>query len=131
MESEKTGVGRIVAACVVGGLLAGAFDITYACTVWAMRGIEPMRIFQSVASGLFGPASFDGGIETAVLGGVLHFAMAYGGAIFLVMNFIVVPLSRARWRLPPIEAYLTEFAVHIFLVGVTIALIARLFLGKR
>lgn len=36
----------------------------------------PRRVFQSVAAGLLGKASFDGGVATAVLGVCLHFTVA-------------------------------------------------------
>jgi hypothetical protein len=59
---------------VAGGLVAGAFDIVYACAFWWWKaGEPPPRIFQSVAAGLLGPASFEGGAATAALGLGLHF----------------------------------------------------------
>ncbi len=152
-------VGRVVSAAFLGGVVAGAFDITYAFTNWGMRGIEPLRILQSVASGLIGrEAARAGGIETGILGAVLHFSMAsvmalvfvvaslmlpvlrraaviwgmaYGGGIYLVMNYIVVPLSLAGGRsAPPLLDYTTGLLVHIFFVGLSIALIARMYLGS-
>jgi hypothetical protein len=62
---------------LLGGLVAGTFDITFACTFWAIKiGARPTRIFQSVASGLLGPASFQGGGKTAALGVFLHYFIA-------------------------------------------------------
>src|SRR6185295_13433262 len=59
------------------GLIAGTLDLTGACVVaWLISGVTPVRIFQTVASGLLGPASFNGGTQTAVLGLVLHFLIA-------------------------------------------------------
>ena len=57
-----------------GGLACGVFDITQACIAWGIQNhLPPMRIFQSVASGLLGPKSFQGGAKTAALGLFLHF----------------------------------------------------------
>ena len=80
------------------------------------------RILQSVAAGFLGKASFEGGTATAALGLALHFfialsmafayfaaskqwpvlyqrqwicGIAYGLLLYLIMNFIVVPLSAA------------------------------------
>src|SRR6185436_4079530 len=51
-----------------GGLLAGAFDIAYACIYWGIAADVPaQRIFQSVARGLLGKAAFEGGWGTALL----------------------------------------------------------------
>ena len=62
---------------LAGGLVAGALDITYACVFWAIKaGVPAQRIFQSVAAGLLGKASFTGGWGTAVLGLGLHFFIA-------------------------------------------------------
>lgn len=151
-------VRAVVAAVVVGGVTAGALDIAYAFTVYGERGVPPLVILQSVASGVLGREAFHGGAEAGALGAALHLFMtgvmaavftiaslalsflrahavpwgaAYGGAIFLVMNFIVVPLSRASAALPPLELYAAGFVVHVLLVGLPIALIARMYLGER
>ena len=84
--------------------------------------MAPSRILQSIAAGLLGRASFQGGAATAALGLVLHFFIAFGivGTYFVVaravpaltrrpfltgplyglvaygvMNYVVVPLSAA------------------------------------
>lgn len=150
------GVRAVVAAIVVGGIVAGALDIVYAFTVYGVQGVAPLTILQSIASGVLGREAFRGGVETGALGAALHFfmtgvmagvfvfaslalpwlrkravqwGMIYGGAIFLVMNFVVVPLSRANGALPPVEFYAAGFVVHVLLVGLPIALIARQYLG--
>ena len=139
---------------VLGGLVAGAFDITYACVFWAIRAdVAPRRIFQSVGSGLLGKASFDGGWPTALLGLGLHFfialsmsatyylvsrrwaalwrrpvpyGMAYGVLLYGIMNYVVVPLSRATGSRPTNNLWTwLSLAVHMVLIGVPIALAAR------
>ena len=109
---------------VLGGLVAGTFDITYACTYWYLkRGVMPARVLRSVASGLLGDASFNGGWRTAALGLALHFFIAtsmaatyylfarkwselwekpwtygplYGVLLYFIMNYIVVQIGRAH-----------------------------------
>ena len=134
---------------MAGGLLAGTLDIVYACVFWAVRAdIPPTRIFQSVAAGLLGEASFQGGASTAALGLFLHFliactmalvyyvaarrwpvfarrpvplGVAYGLLLYVVMNLVVVPLSAASpGSRDPTWIALTV-AVHAFLVGLPIA----------
>ena len=69
-----------IRAIVLGGLIAGFCDLTYAMTYYAMRGVPAIRIPQSIASGVLGSDSFKGGWETAVLGVVLHFFTAFCAA---------------------------------------------------
>ena len=138
---------------LAGGLVAGTFDIVYACTFWAVkRDVPPERIFQSVASGLLGKASFEGGLKTAALGlGLQYFiatsmsvayylvarrwsplrerpvplGAAYGLLLYVIMNYIVLPLSAAGpGSADPLWIGLS-IAVHAFLIGMPIALFAR------
>jgi len=137
---------------LAGGLLAGALDITYACLFWAMKAdLPPTRIFQSVAAGLLGKASFEGGAATAALGLSLHFfiactmaltyyfvsrrwtvlvrrpvplGIAYGLLLYVVMNFVVVPLSAASAGSRDPTWIALTVAVHAFLIGLPIALLA-------
>ena len=137
---------------LAGGLLAGALDITYACLFWAIKAdLPPTRIFQSVAAGLLGKASFEGGAATAALGLSLHFfiactmaltyyfvsrrwtvlvrrpvplGIAYGLLLYVVMNFVVVPLSAASAGSRDPTWIALTVAVHAFLIGLPIALFA-------
>jgi len=138
---------------LLGGLVAGTFDITYACTFWYLkRGVLPTRVFQSVASGLLGDASFTGGWRTAALGLVLHYGIAtsmaityyllarrwselwqrpllygplYGVLLYGVMNYIVVPLSAANPGSRNLAWVVLSIAVHAFLIGTPCAIFAR------
>ena len=134
---------------LVGGLLAGTLDILYACVFWAAKAdLPPSRIFQSVAAGLLGEASFEGGSATAALGLLLHLCIActmavtyylvarrwsllarrpvplgiaYGLLLYVVMNYVVVPLSAAgSGSRDPLWIGLSV-AVHAFLIGLPIA----------
>ena len=138
---------------LLGGLVAGTFDITYACAFWWLkRGVPPTRIFQSVASGLLGDASFTGGWRTAALGLVLHYGIAtsmaityylfarrwselwqrpilygplYGVLLYGIMNYIVVPLSAANPGSRNVVWVVLSIAVHAFLIGTPCAIFAR------
>jgi hypothetical protein len=139
---------------LAGGLVAGALDITYACVFWAIKaGVPAQRIFQSVAAGLLGKASFTGGWGTAVLGLGLHFFIAttmsvtyyavsrrlpvlaerpvpfgaaYGLLLYVIMNYVVVPLSAAGGggTKDPLWVGLS-IVVHVVLIGLPIALFTR------
>lgn len=137
-----------------GGLIAGALDITGACVVsWLRAGVPPVRVFQSVASGLLGAAAYSGGAKTAALGLVLHFVIAtiwtivfyvasrklrfllqqpivwglvYGVVVYAFMNFVVLPWSRFPQRTPPtLTGRLIGLVIIMFCIGLPIALIVR------
>jgi hypothetical protein len=87
------GGARAIGVVLAGGLLAGALDIAFACAFWALKaGVPAQRILQSVASGLLGRASFQGGAATAALGLALHFAIALAMAL-------AYALMARRWSL--------------------------------
>jgi hypothetical protein len=141
-----------VLAVLFGGLIAGSCDLSYAVTYYAVRGVQAIRIPQSIASGVLGSDSFKGGWKTAAIGVLLHFFIAfcaaaiyyaasrklklllrwapiagilYGAAIFFFMRRVVIPLSAVpRPKTPPHFVW-TDFLVHLFLIGLPIALLAR------
>jgi uncharacterized membrane protein YagU involved in acid resistance len=140
-------------AILAGGLAAGVLDIVAACALAGSRGTPPLRVLQHIASGLLGPAAFQGGTATAALGLLLHFVIAtgaaavfvvaarswpaltrrvvlvgaaYGVVVWAVMNQVVVPLSRVvrRAQPQPLSGMLTMIAIHMVCVGIPIALAA-------
>jgi hypothetical protein len=48
----------------------------------------------------------------------------YGLLIFVVMNFVIVPLSAANASLPQGGLLLGSLCAHVFLVGIPIAFVA-------
>jgi hypothetical protein len=139
---------------LAGGIVAATLDIVYACLFWRVKsGVPARRILQSVAAGLLGSASFEGGAETAALGLALHYTIAlsmaaaytfaasrapllrqrpwscgavYGLLLYGIMNYVVVPLSAAGSgsSKDPLWIALT-IAVHVLFIGIPIALFAR------
>jgi hypothetical protein len=147
---------RALAAILWGGAIAGAFDLTYAIAFYALRGVKPIRVSQSIASGLLGPKAYQGGIATALLGVVLHFVIAigaatvfyllsrkltfltqkpilsgplYGALIYFFMHFVVLPLAaNPKFRTTTLSIpTVCDFAIHMILIGPSIALAARRF----
>jgi uncharacterized membrane protein YagU involved in acid resistance len=134
---------------IAGGLLAGAMDMLYACLFWAAKAdVAPTRIFQSVAAGLLGEASYEGGAATAALGLLLHFfiacsmavtyylvarrwpllvrrpvplGLAYGLLLYVIMNHVVVPLSAAGGGSQDPTWIGLTIVVHAVLIGLPIA----------
>jgi len=143
---------RHLVTAAIGGGIGGLLDAIYATVLWGViLGSNPAGIWQSVAAGLLGKASFDGGNATAVLGLALHFFIAfvmalvyvlasrrlpvllsrpilmgvlYGFVLYGVMNFVVVPLSAIGWRAPTLAGSIRALIPHILFVGPAISLIA-------
>ena len=152
-DAPATGRPRALDTILYGGLAVGVLDGLFALVFYGLiLGAKPSRIFQSVASGLLGRASYEGGTSTFVLGILLHFVVAFGVAAvfylaslklpvlirravvcgliygllaYLVMNYVVVPLSAIGPRPTPLNAFLPAFVAHAFLVGLPVALLAR------
>jgi len=77
---------------LVAGLVAGFFDITYACLFFGLRNhVSPIRIFQSVARGALGMSAFQGGLKAAMLGLFFHFLIAFIAAAIYFFASRVIP----------------------------------------
>jgi uncharacterized membrane protein YagU involved in acid resistance len=152
---------KAVIAILLGGLIAGALDITYACVHYGLvYDFPPTRIFQSVAAGVYGgEAARAGGLTTAGIGLALHMLLTtvmaaffvawtrmvpalnrwpllagptYGLAIFALMQFVVLPLSAAGGGNHPEGQFLLGgLLIHAFGVGYVIALIAKRFAPQQ
>ena len=137
---------------VLAGAVGATCDIVYALLYYGWRGVPPERLLQTVASGLLGKPAFDGGWPVAGLGLALHYGivivaaalffavarrwawlrnepvtagLAYGVAIYGVMNFVVLPLSAFPFPVRfPLLTTATGLLAHM-LVGLSISLITR------
>lgn len=102
------------------GLIAGTLDIADALIFSNLRGVTAAQVFRYIASGLLGPRAFEMGATACALGVLIHYSIAlgwtgafyavsrkfgvmrrrpvasgllYGVAVYVIMNFIVLPLS--------------------------------------
>jgi uncharacterized membrane protein YagU involved in acid resistance len=143
---------RAIPAIFWAGLICGIMDITVAFVTWGLRGVRPARLLQAIASGLLGPQSFRGGWPTVVLGGACHFfiafsaaavfyvasrklkfltyhavlsGIAYGISIYLVMYWIVMPLSRLARAPLSLSQTILAIITHMLCVGLPISLTIR------
>jgi hypothetical protein len=140
---------RALQAIVAAGLVCGTLD---AISARVISGAPWMRISQFIASGVLGPDSFKGGGQTALLGTVLHYTIAFGATIVffaasrfmpvlldrallfgplyglcvhLFMQFVVLPMSAIGRRPQTLKGFLIQLAVHMIVVGPSIALTLR------
>ena len=136
-------------AIFVGGLIAGALDLTSAFLTFGW-GVP-----RAIAGGLLGRTASQGGTGPYVLGVLLHFFIAcsaaaiyymasrrlefmtehavvcgmfYGIAVFLVMTLIVLPLSALHAKGPYRLAGLIQgLLVYMVCIGLPIALSVKRF----
>jgi len=146
--------GALVRATLMAGLIAGALDIT-AAVVENLK--YPTRtIFQSVASGWLGSDAYKGGWSTAGLGLASHFGImmvisavymalaaalpvlrrqwlaagvTWGVAVWVIMSYVVVPLSASPLPSPTLESAVKGILTHVLMVGLPMAFIARRTMG--
>ena len=150
VEPEKV---RAAPAILNAGAVAGALDIIAASIQAGIAGRTPMRMLQGIAFGWFGRRSLELGWLSAGVGFVTHFFIAtswaaiywfasrrfpvlvrrawvcgtvYAFVVYAVMYEIVMPLSAIHRRLPRTpQAYLIGILIHIFCIGLPIALVVR------
>ena len=144
---------RELATAAVGGGIGGLLDCIYATVMWGViLGSNPAGVWQSVAAGLLGKEpAYSGGNATALLGLALHFFIAfvmalvyvrasrhlplltarpllmgvlYGAVLFVVMNFVVVPLSAIGFHAPSLKGAIRALIPHVLFVGPAISLVA-------
>jgi uncharacterized membrane protein YagU involved in acid resistance len=138
--SIQSGVEVVLLAATTSGVL----DLIAATVLFASMGVPPKRM---------GPKAFEPGRNGAALGLAFHFFIAltasavyyvaacylamlanhaiiagliYGILIHLVMTFIVLPMSALRRPFSKVS-FFTQFVIHMFCVGLPIALVVKHF----
>jgi len=138
-----------IRTAVYAGLIAGTIDIGAAS---AINAAAQDRVLRAVASGLLGRAAAHGGAWVPVLGMFLQWAMsiiiagvflaaaakapvllrrwipagiAYGVIIFFVMNYAVVPLSAAVFKVHFSPLSFAENMAAMLLFGLIVAYVGR------
>lgn len=111
MARESAIPPRIIEAGLMGGAVAGALDITYACAVSYLRaGTSPERVLHYIASGILGAAAYSGGIPTAALGLFLHFFIAFTAAMLYAVASVRLPfLARQPFLWGPVYGVIVFF----------------------
>src|SRR5688572_31105176 len=83
---------KLLQPILIGGLIAGVLDITYAFVFSYLRsGRTPAFVLQSVASGALGRDAYQGGAKTAALGLGFHFVIALATAAIYVLASRALP----------------------------------------
>jgi len=142
------------------GLAAGALDFAAAPTIYplAYPRASFTRIWQSVAEGVLGKASYDGGAITVLIGVALHFFIAlcagivlvlvmsraelfrrlwmvsgavFGVSIYFFMMKVVLPMSLVGAKHPDAKSMAISLAIHILIFGMGSAYVATRLLKEK
>jgi hypothetical protein len=140
------------------GLLAGFLDGAAALLLFVARGAkQPLLLFQYIASAVYGNNAFTGGRKMIIAGILFHLGIAmtfitfyfllfphikwlglyplvsavlYGLLVWLMMNRIVLPLSRAQARPFSWAMVFINMVILILTIGIPAAYIARWFYSR-
>jgi hypothetical protein len=140
-------------------MIAAFLDLCDAIVFYGLKGVAPIKIPQSIASGILGRPAYSGGLRTALLGLALHLFIAlswtaifvfaarsirtlsryailsgiiYGSLIYTIMYSLVLPRSNLypHHPHPTLMVFFNNIAAMVFLVGIPIA-VANLYLAPQ
>ena len=133
-------------------LAVGVLDAADGVVVRGLQGQNPIQVLQYIASSLLGARAFSGGLASAGLGLVVHFAIAlvvatiyilasrriavlrtqwlllgllYGAAVWTVMNLLVLPLTAVAPSPITTAALVSGVIGHALFVGLPSAFFAK------
>lgn len=140
-------------AIVIAGLLAGTLDGLAAALLFIIRtGKNPLAVFRFIASGVFGQDALSGGVLMATMGIFFHYVIAagwtiiffmaysrltillknwivsgivYGLFVWLIMNLVVLPLSRVPAVSMTVNGVLIGISVLMVCIGLPISYLAH------
>ncbi|SKB46382.1 hypothetical protein [Daejeonella lutea] len=135
------------------GLLVGTLDILAACLQFILNTRkEPSAVFKFIASGVFGARAFSGGYVMAFAGLIFHYLIAlaftvlffflypkmhsliknnvlilmiYGTFVWLIMKFLIIPLSNTPSQQSTYLGAATSVTILIICVGIPLSIIAE------
>jgi len=142
---------NLLTAIIAAWLVAGTLDLSAAVTQTIIMGRDPLKMLQYISSGLLGKDAFAGGITYSFLGIALHYFIAlmwtilfflvypkmewlsqnrvvtgilYGTFVWLIMNRIVVPLSRIPGGPFNLKNALIGLSIIIVAIGLPLSFMA-------
>jgi hypothetical protein len=145
----------LIRSIALGGIIIATLHlIIQQFLFFSLLGKVPfISVEQYIASGALGNAAFTGGLATALLGVFFHYltsfvivgvfilsaaripllrrniivgSLLYGFGVFIVMNFIVLPLSAAPPLPVPTMPQIIELLIeHILVIGLPLGILVR------
>lgn len=154
LVGNQADFGRMAKTIGLATLVSGTLDALAAIIVFVfvLGQANVIQVLQTIASGVYGAEAFQMGLIGAFYGFVLHYiiafgcsvvvyatyrlfpvfrdypiasGLAYGGYVWVFMNFFVLPMTNVVQGPFSPGVALTGFIWHMFLVGLPIVLITR------
>jgi uncharacterized membrane protein YagU involved in acid resistance len=153
---NNASISTLAKASIAAGLLAATVEMIFVLPIQYQLGASPAVVFQSIASGALGKRAFDEGMSAVLLGVGVHILISlvsaalftaaafrwdflrrraivsgalYGVLAYVVMNFLVIPISAIGFRWPrSLPLFCISLAIHMFAFGVPIALVCARYL---
>jgi uncharacterized membrane protein YagU involved in acid resistance len=144
---------------VPAGLLVGTLDITAALVQFYLKtGKDPLIVLKYIASAVFGPSAYSSGNTMAAWGLLFHYLIAfiwtilffliypklkllswnrvvtgilYGIFIWIMMNQVVVPLSKITPGAFNLKQAIIAVLILIGAIGLPLSFIAHRYYAKR
>jgi hypothetical protein len=140
---------------IIIALIAGTLDAVGAIVIYRAN---PVKLFQFIASGAFGVEAFSGGVVMAFWGILFHYIIAlawtaifffmypaikilrknryitgllYGIFVWLVMNQIIIPLSKIPQAPFNFKSALIGASILVAMVGLPISLLTHRYYSMR
>ena len=135
------------------GLIVGSLDIIAACIQFFCKTQKnPIVVLNFIASGVFGKDAFTGGTKMAVFGLIFHYLIAigftllffilypkiklliknklllgvlYGLFIWIIMQFLIVPLSQAPELKISFQSASIAILILIVCIGIPLSWLAK------
>lgn len=154
---EGTGTARPWRPLLAGTAVIGSADLLFAWSFWASKGVGFVDILHSIARGWYGKTGDGGGTAGALVGAASHYTIifgmllaywlaarlhaeftrhvlllgaTYGLLLYLIMNFVVLPLSAVGLpKFDNLAWVVSSIAMHM-LIGVLIAWFVRKSLAR-
>jgi hypothetical protein len=151
MTQTSGNISLPISALVRAWLIVGTLDIIAAIIQTFIGGGNITRLMQYIASGVFGPAAFEGGTAYAVMGLAFHYVVAlgwstlffliyprltfaptnrlltgigYGILVWFMMNRVVLPLSNVKMGPFDVQKAIIAALVLIVAIGIPLSLMA-------
>jgi uncharacterized membrane protein YagU involved in acid resistance len=141
------------------GLLAATLDIAFAfINAYTVNNVPPARVLQYIASAAFGKRAYEGGLPMQLTGLLFHYLIAmsfaaiffylftkirvlqkniivtaiiFGTTAWLVMTFMVLPLTKLTWKAPVLKNALVAIGILVLAIGLPVSIIAKKTLNKK
>ena len=101
---------------LLAGLAAAVAEMVLVLPIQLVLGNSPERVFQVIDAFVVGRAALAGGLESALLGGLIHVLVSLGAAAVFVAAAALAPVLTRRWLVSGLLFGIVAYGVMTWLV---------------